>query len=220
MIDTPNHGAITLDANLRSSDGYAYGSDTGYTVSLYQIGMPMDGHWLVNNAIGVSSSPAVDLARNQQRFWVPSTLQDGMAAEWRKAGALQLHASFGSPGLLTGIYVPTFEDLGGEQVSAGVQWNGAGTWSAAVQAVNAEDVFIASIVDAVDEQVDATRCGGEGTCQDGDMCLTHYLWQDLSGQIHAFLSGISLGDLVQRQEIRRIGDRQRDKQRADIVTVR
>ena len=84
----------------------------------------------------------------------------------------------------------------------------------------AEDVFIASIVDAVDEQVDATRCGGEGTCQDGDMCLTHYLWQDLSGQIHAFLSGISLGDLVQRQEIRRIGDRQRDKQRADIVTVR
>lgn len=84
----------------------------------------------------------------------------------------------------------------------------------------ADDVFIASIVDAVDEQVDATRCGGEGTCQDGEMCLTHYLWQDLSGQIHAFLSGISLGDLVQRQEIRRIGDRQRDKQRADIVTVR
>jgi hypothetical protein len=142
MIDTPNHGAITLDANLRSSDGYAYGSDTGYTVSLYQIGMPMNGHWRVNNAIGVGSSPAVDLARNQQRFWVPSTLQDGMAAEWRKAGALQLHASFGSPGLLTGIYVPTFEDLGGEQVSAGVQWNGAGSWSAAVQAVNAEDVSL------------------------------------------------------------------------------
>jgi len=65
MIDTPNHGAITLDANLRSSDGYAFGSDTGYTVSLYQIGMPMNGSWLVNNAIGVSSSPAVDLARSQ-----------------------------------------------------------------------------------------------------------------------------------------------------------
>ena len=97
MIDTPNHGAITLDASLRSSDGYSYGSESGYTVSLYQIGMPMNGRWLVNNAIGVSSSPAVDLARNQQRFWVPSSLQDGMAIEWRKADALQLQASYGSP---------------------------------------------------------------------------------------------------------------------------
>lgn len=142
LVDTPNHGAITLDANLRSSDGYSYGSDNGYTVSLYQIGMPMNGRWLVNNAIGVSSSRSVDLARSQQRFWVPSSLQDGMAVEWRKAGALQLHASFGSPGLLTGIYVPTFEDLGGEQVSAGLQWNGSGSWSAAVQAVNVENVSL------------------------------------------------------------------------------
>lgn len=84
-----------------------------------------------------------------------------------------------------------------------------------------EEVFIASIIDAVDEQVDATRCAGEGTCQDGGMCLTHYLWQDLSGQIHAFLSSISLGDLVQRQEIRRISERQREKQRpAEIVSMR
>ena len=83
-----------------------------------------------------------------------------------------------------------------------------------------EEVFIASIIDAVDEQVDATRCAGEGTCQDGGMCLTHYLWQDLSGQIHAFLSGISLGDLVQRQEIRAISDRQRERQRPGIVAMR
>ena len=83
------------------------------------------------------------------------------------------------------------------------------------------DLFVASIIDAVDEQVDATRCAGEGTCQDGGMCLTHYLWQDLSGQIHAFLSGISLGDLVARQEIRAISDRQRERQRpADVVTMR
>lgn len=142
MLDTPNHGAITLDANLRSSDGYANASGTGYTVSLFQIGMPMNGRWLVNNAVGVSSTPAVDLARRQQRFWVPSTLHDGMAVEWRKAGALQLHASFGSPGLLAGIYVPTFEDLGGEQMSAGAQWNGSGSWSAAVQAVDAKDVSL------------------------------------------------------------------------------
>ncbi len=84
----------------------------------------------------------------------------------------------------------------------------------------AGEIFVASIIDAVDEQVDATRCGGEGTCQEGQMCLTHYLWQDLSAQIHEFLSGISLGDLVHRQEIRDIGERQRQKQRPDIVTLR
>jgi Rrf2 family iron-sulfur cluster assembly transcriptional regulator len=82
------------------------------------------------------------------------------------------------------------------------------------------ELFIASIIDAVDEQVDATRCAGEGTCQEGGMCLTHYLWQDLSGQIHAFLAGISLGDLVQRQEIRAISERQREKQRTSVVSMR
>lgn len=85
----------------------------------------------------------------------------------------------------------------------------------------AGEIFVASIIDAVDEQVDVTRCGGVGTCQEGQMCLTHYLWQDLSSQIHAFLDGISLGDLVRRQEIRDIGQRQRQKQQpAEIVTVR
>lgn len=86
-----------------------------------------------------------------------------------------------------------------------------------------ERLFVASIIDAVDEQIDATRCAGEGTCQEGDMCLTHYLWQDLSCQIHTFLSGISLGDLVARQDIRVIADRQRQRERlrsADIVTIR
>lgn len=84
----------------------------------------------------------------------------------------------------------------------------------------APEIFVASIIDAVDEQVDATRCGGEGTCQEGEMCLTHYLWQDLSSQIHAFLSGISLGDLIARQEIRAISERQRDRQRPNVVSIR
>lgn len=84
----------------------------------------------------------------------------------------------------------------------------------------AADIFVASIIDAVDEQVDATRCSGEGTCQEGQMCLTHYLWRDLSGQIHAFLSGISLGDLIARQEIRSISDRQRERQRPGVISMR
>jgi|SRR5690606_40898087 len=75
------------------------------------------------------------------------------------------------------------------------------------------DISVASVIDAVDESVDATRCGGQGDCQEGETCLTHHLWQDLSAQLHAFLSGISLGDLVARGDIQLIAERQKRRQR-------
>jgi Rrf2 family iron-sulfur cluster assembly transcriptional regulator len=71
------------------------------------------------------------------------------------------------------------------------------------------DIFIVEIIDAVNESVDATDCGGLADCQDGDTCLTHYLWCDLSEQIHRFLAGISLADLVSRREVQVVSARQR-----------
>lgn len=79
---------------------------------------------------------------------------------------------------------------------------------------DAGQISVASVIDAVDESVDATRCAGLGDCQDGETCLTHYLWCDLSEQLHQFLSDISLGDLVARGEIRAIAERQQNKQNA------
>ena len=70
------------------------------------------------------------------------------------------------------------------------------------------ETFIAEIIDAVDESVDATNCSGEANCQEGEVCLTHHLWTDLSVQIHRFLSGISLASLVERREVQRIAERQ------------
>ena len=64
------------------------------------------------------------------------------------------------------------------------------------------DIYVAEIIDAVDESVDVTNCQGKGNCQQGETCLTHHLWEDLSGQIHDFLSQISLGDLMDRRERR------------------
>jgi Rrf2 family iron-sulfur cluster assembly transcriptional regulator len=63
-------------------------------------------------------------------------------------------------------------------------------------------ICVAEIIDAVDESVDVTNCNGQGNCHHGEVCLTHHLWQDLSSQIHAFLSQISLADLVDRHEAR------------------
>ena len=68
---------------------------------------------------------------------------------------------------------------------------------------NGAEIFVAEIIDAVDESVDVTNCQGKGNCQQGETCLTHHLWEDLSGQIHDFLSQISLGDLMNGRGRRR-----------------
>ncbi len=70
------------------------------------------------------------------------------------------------------------------------------------------DISVAEVVDAVNESLDATRCEGRGDCQHGEVCLTHYLWEDLSAQIHGFLNNISLADLVARRDIRAVSQRQ------------
>ncbi|MFZ5560689.1 MAG: Fe-S cluster assembly transcriptional regulator IscR [Pseudomonadota bacterium] len=90
------------------------------------------------------------------------------------------------------------------------------------------EIFIAQIIDAVDESVDATRCGGRGDCQQGMTCLTHELWSDLSDQLHSFLAGISLQELVSRREVQSVALRQSemqrrrhddDRERLDLVSV-
>jgi Rrf2 family iron-sulfur cluster assembly transcriptional regulator len=72
----------------------------------------------------------------------------------------------------------------------------------------ADAIFIAQIIDAVNESVDTTKCQGAGDCQGGETCLTHYLWEDLSDQIHTFLEGISLADLVAKSEVKKIAESQ------------
>ncbi|MFT5887711.1 MAG: Rrf2 family iron-sulfur cluster assembly transcriptional regulator [Zhongshania sp.] len=76
-----------------------------------------------------------------------------------------------------------------------------------------ETIFVAEIIDAVDESVDATGCAGTSDCQDGHTCLTHNLWTDLSEQIHHFLSDISLASLVERRDVQNVSARQRQRAR-------
>ncbi|MFN4292125.1 MAG: Fe-S cluster assembly transcriptional regulator IscR [Permianibacter sp.] len=71
----------------------------------------------------------------------------------------------------------------------------------------AEQINVAEVIAAVNENIDATRCGGHGNCDDGEECLTHRLWLDLSNQIYNFLSGISLAEVVARREVKQIAQR-------------
>lgn len=71
-----------------------------------------------------------------------------------------------------------------------------------------EQISVGAIIDAVNERIDVTRCDGRGDCQQGDTCLTHHLWADLSENLHTFLRGISLADLL-RQHEQRLADEAR-----------
>ena len=79
------------------------------------------------------------------------------------------------------------------------------------------EIFVAEIIDAVNESVDATNCGGAGNCQQGEVCLTHYLWCDLSDQIHRFLNSISLASLVERKDVMKVAERQDMKEKSDVI---
>lgn len=72
----------------------------------------------------------------------------------------------------------------------------------------AGDISVADIISAVDEKVDATQCHGEENCQDGERCLTHELWMDLSHSLFNFLDGITLAHYVDRPVVRDIATRQ------------
>lgn len=78
-----------------------------------------------------------------------------------------------------------------------------------------KDIHVAEIIDAVSESLDTTKCRGKGDCQQGETCLTHHLWQDLSDQIHEFLSNISLADLVSKREVELIARNQQARLESD-----
>ena len=62
-------------------------------------------------------------------------------------------------------------------------------------------IFVAEIIDSVDENVDATRCQGKADCQNGETCLTHELWEELSERLQGFLSSITLGEYINRPNV-------------------
>jgi len=81
-------------------------------------------------------------------------------------------------------------------------------------------ISVGMIIDAVDENVKATKCDSSGGCNDGKRCLTHSLWDDLSERISDFLDNISLADLMANNEIKQIVNEQdNDRQMLNKIDV-
>ncbi|MGM0823899.1 MAG: Fe-S cluster assembly transcriptional regulator IscR [Pseudomonadota bacterium] len=80
-----------------------------------------------------------------------------------------------------------------------------------------DTISVSQVIDAVNETVDATRCQGLSDCQQGDTCLTHHLWCDLSAQIRHFLDDVTLAQLMQRPDVMRVAERQQQRAAAGIL---
>jgi len=59
-----------------------------------------------------------------------------------------------------------------------------------------DEVSVADIIQAVDEPIDATQCGGLGNCHDDHECMTHELWTTLNGKIFDYLASVKLDQLL------------------------
>ncbi|MBS0471478.1 MAG: Rrf2 family transcriptional regulator [Proteobacteria bacterium] len=68
------------------------------------------------------------------------------------------------------------------------------------------ELRISDVIVAVDEPIAATRCkpgSAKGCTGQGARCVTHDLWEELGRQIHVFLSGVSLADVVEKRVLGR-----------------
>ena len=82
----------------------------------------------------------------------------------------------------------------------------------------ADKINIADIIAAVDEPIDATKCGGEANCQKEQACLTHDLWMGLSDQIRAYLKDITLAQLLEKHHVQTVAKRQ-DQEAEQIIEI-
>jgi Rrf2 family iron-sulfur cluster assembly transcriptional regulator len=111
-----------------------------------------------------------------------------------------------------------FASLRSKSLVRGVRGPGGGYYLGRAS----DEISIADVICAVDEWVEFTRCKGKQNCHDGQRCLTHSLWDDLSQQIFVFLSDITLADLVERgveREQNRKADRKQAAQLLGIQSV-
>jgi Rrf2 family iron-sulfur cluster assembly transcriptional regulator len=71
----------------------------------------------------------------------------------------------------------------------------------------AAEITVMEVISAVDERVDSTQCEGKANCHGEDQCLSHHLWESLSGQIKGYLASISLAEVVEGYESRQKNER-------------
>ncbi len=124
-------------------------SNTQTNWVLRQLGMPLEGGWRVNNALGQINLPVPELSRQGSRLGLPSAGMVGLATQMQQAQGLQFNAAIGQSGRFEGFPVPSFRTTGGNYAFVGVQDRmdaaasstlGQGRWQWGAALASAQDV--------------------------------------------------------------------------------
>lgn len=116
LIETPNHGTLSVDGSLAPGSGLS-------TLTLRQRSMPLDGGWLVSNELGVIEPPTPTILALPSRVFIPSPAIRGASTDWRRQDdRFQLMASTGQPGFLEVLPTEGFLRLPGSRTRFAGQW--------------------------------------------------------------------------------------------------
>jgi Rrf2 family iron-sulfur cluster assembly transcriptional regulator len=67
-----------------------------------------------------------------------------------------------------------------------------------------EQVCIADVINAVDEELQVAGKGAASNAADYEPCLTEQLWDELSAEIENYLTTISLADMMRNDEVKEL----------------
>ena len=62
-----------------------------------------------------------------------------------------------------------------------------------------DKIMIGEIINAVERNMDATQCYGEGICNGGSKCIAHNFWMDFNDNVNEFLMTKSLDDVISQR---------------------
>src|SRR3984957_20665563 len=198
--ETMSYGAWSLDASARTGGSDLGPSEQGQggVITLRQRGMPFDGGWQADNALGDLNSPDIGMARVQPRFYLPTGPMQGLTTEWYGPEGLQVVAGGGVPGFFDGIEVPDFRVLDGSTATAGAQWTPASHWTVGGQFIDAHDVNLAigPVIDGAGLMSSATGLLTAAWADHGDHVQFNLLDGDVSGKSNSLGAWVD-GAIVQ-----------------------
>ena len=65
---------------------------------------------------------------------------------------------------------------------------------------DANDIVIADVIQAVNENLETTSCNGKANCHNNRQCISHNLWEELGMEIKNFLSDVTLQEVISKND--------------------
>ena len=95
------------------------------------------------------------------------------------------------------------EQLFGKLRRAGLVASARGPGGGYVLAHPADEIAMADVIQAVDEELKVTRCSGDAVdgCVKGQRCGAHDLWSSMGRQMMHFLESVTLEDVVSKRNL-------------------